>query len=153
MNKLKFEIIRLMVASVVVVGLEFAGAGLACAQAPAAGAPPVPIGHHEYSHACAQCHGRGGKGDGPDGAALSPKPTDLTVLAKNNGGKFPTQKILAVIRDTEPISAHGPHEAPVWGKEFSLRDNVSTGASVPEPSAQVAYRVKQLVEYLKSIQE
>jgi mono/diheme cytochrome c family protein len=27
---------------------------------------------------CATCHGQGGKGDGPAGAALNPKPRDLT---------------------------------------------------------------------------
>ena len=153
MNKLKCECVHLMVALIMMVGLESASPTRLYAQVPAAGAPPNPLGLYEYRHACSQCHGQGGKGDGPNGAALSPRPTDLTVLAKNNAGKFPTQKILAVIRDTDPISAHGPHEAPVWGKEFSLRDNVSSGASAPEPSAQVDYRVKQLVEYLKSIQE
>ena len=42
---------------------------------------------------CAACHGPEGKGNGPVGAALKTKPADLTMLAKNNGGKFPTQRI------------------------------------------------------------
>ena len=30
---------------------------------------------------CASCHGRAARGDGPAGAALNPKPADLTVMA------------------------------------------------------------------------
>ncbi len=34
-----------------------------------------------YETNCASCHGTTGKGDGPAGASLSPKPTDLTAMA------------------------------------------------------------------------
>ncbi len=44
-----------------------------------------------YHAHCAACHGSDGKGNGPAAAALKTKPADLTVLAKNNGGKFPTE--------------------------------------------------------------
>ncbi|TAK37034.1 MAG: cytochrome c [Chloroflexota bacterium] len=36
-----------------------------------------------FGTSCASCHGSAGKGDGPVGAALKPKPTDLTTSAKN----------------------------------------------------------------------
>ena len=39
-----------------------------------------------YTEKCATCHGDGGKGDGPGGAALNPKPEDLTVLAEDPDG-------------------------------------------------------------------
>ena len=111
-------------------------------------------GKLEYQRACARCHGDDGKGGGPTGDASAAKTQDLTLLAKHNGGVFPERKILRVIHNTEPIAAHGPREQPVWGKGFSLRLNVATGASnLPGSSAQIDYRVRQLTQYLKSIQE
>ncbi len=41
----------------------------------------VARGKQLYQANCASCHGAGGKGDGPAGAALNPKPVDLTVMA------------------------------------------------------------------------
>ncbi len=35
-------------------------------------------GKVSFEQICASCHGTSGKGDGPAGAALSPKPRDLT---------------------------------------------------------------------------
>lgn len=114
----------------------------------------VTPGKLEYKEACARCHGEDGRGRGPTATTSTEKTKDLTILAKNNGDVFPEEKILRVIHNTEPITAHGPHEAPVWGKRFSLRVNVTAGASnLPESSAQVDYRVRQLMQYLKSIQE
>lgn len=114
----------------------------------------VPPGKLEYKEACARCHGEDGRGRRPTAPTSTQETKDLTILAKNNGGVFPEQKLLRIIHNTEPIPAHGPHEAPVWGKQFSLRVNVTTGASnPPESSVQVDYRVKQLMQYLKSIQE
>lgn len=34
-----------------------------------------------YAANCASCHGAQGRGDGPAGAALKPKPTDLVAMA------------------------------------------------------------------------
>jgi mono/diheme cytochrome c family protein len=111
-------------------------------------------GKLEYQRACARCHGDDGKGPAATAATSTAKTKDLTLLARDNGGVFPERKILRVIHDTEPIAAHGPREEPVWGKRFSLRLNVATGASnLPGSSAQIDYRVKQLTQYLKSIQE
>lgn len=111
-------------------------------------------GKLEYQKACARCHGDDGKGRGSTAATSTAKTKDLTLLARDNGGVFPERKILRVIHNTEPIAAHGPREAPVWGKRFSLRLNVTAGGStLPGSSAQIDYRVKQLTHYLKSIQE
>src|ERR1035437_3577167 len=54
---------------------------------------------------CAACHGSDGKGGGPVAPALKAKVPDLTVLAKNNGGKFPTARVRQFISGDEvPIS-------------------------------------------------
>ena len=47
------------------------------------------VGKREYQANCANCHGVGGKGDGPIADLLTKKATDLTTLAKKNGGVFP----------------------------------------------------------------
>jgi len=65
--------------------VAFAGAALLIAAAPrfAGAAEPIPPAAIQeaqtiYATRCVTCHGPGGKGDGPAGAALSPKPRDLS---------------------------------------------------------------------------
>jgi len=41
----------------------------------------VAAGQTLYAANCASCHGESGQGDGPAGAALDPKPTNLTETA------------------------------------------------------------------------
>ena len=53
-----------------------------------------------YHAHCAACHGPEGKGNGPAAAALKTKPADLTILTKNNGGKFPTREFKNLSRAT-----------------------------------------------------
>ena len=52
---------------------------------------------------CAPCHGLDAKGHGPAAAALKARVADLTVLAKNNGGEFPSNRarrtVLGYIRE------------------------------------------------------
>jgi len=48
------------------------------APAPAATADAGDEGAKIYAEKCTVCHGPGGKGDGPGGAALNPKPRDHT---------------------------------------------------------------------------
>jgi mono/diheme cytochrome c family protein len=47
----------------------------------AASAASIARGSQIFQTHCASCHGAGGKGDGPAGAALNPKPVDLTSMA------------------------------------------------------------------------
>lgn len=44
------------------------------------------FGDYEYRSSCAACHGSDATGNGPVASQLTPKPPDLTVLSKNNGG-------------------------------------------------------------------
>jgi mono/diheme cytochrome c family protein len=94
---------------------------------------------------CAACHGPEGKGNGPVGASLKTKPADLTLLAKNNGGKFPTQRIQKFISGDDPsLSSHGSREMPVWGPIFHQVEEDQDFGNV---------RLQNLIKYLQTIQQ
>ena len=48
----------------------------------------VDVGKLEYGSNCASCHGITGKGDGVLKPWLTKSPSDITTLAKKNGGVF-----------------------------------------------------------------
>jgi mono/diheme cytochrome c family protein len=94
---------------------------------------------------CAPCHGSEGKGNGPAAAALKTKPADLTLLAKNNGEKFPTERIKKFISGDDPsLLSHGSREMPVWGPIFHQIEEDQDFGNV---------RLQNLVKYLMSIQQ
>ncbi len=97
-----------------------------------------------FSSYCASCHGKDAKGNGPAAAALKVPPTDLTLLTKNNGGKFPGMKVAAIIRGDAALPAHGSKEMPVWGKLFR---SLSQGHE-----AEVQQRVTNLTNYIETLQ-
>ena len=64
-------------------------------------------GADEYNRLCAACHGEDGRGDGPVAGVLKTPPTNLTLLAKNNGGHFPAMRALDFIDGRAGADAHG----------------------------------------------
>jgi mono/diheme cytochrome c family protein len=46
-----------------------------------------------YEATCASCHGIGGKGDGPSGQALQPKPADFATALKGKDDAYLTKVI------------------------------------------------------------
>ena len=92
---------------------------------------------------CAVCHGKDGKGAGPAADALKQHPTDLTQISKANKGKFPDTRIFAILKGEQPVTAHGNHDMPTWGKTFSdMSVNLNVGQG----------RMNALVTYLQEIQ-
>ena len=47
-----------------------------------------------YEATCASCHGVSGKGDGPSGQALQPKPADFTTTLKGKDEVYLTKVIM-----------------------------------------------------------
>jgi mono/diheme cytochrome c family protein len=86
-------------------------------------------GHDEFLRACASCHGVGGRGDGPVAAALRPPPPDLTSLAARAGGRFPRERVIAVLSGDVALSAHGSRRMPVWSARFAPSDFAATAAA------------------------
>lgn len=100
-------------------------------------------GKEMFKTYCASCHGENAKGDGPAASALKTMPADLTMLAKNNGGKFPADKAASILRG-QGVTAHGSKEMPVWGPVFW---QMSHGHE-----SEVQQRIANLTHYLESIQ-
>ena len=109
-----------------------------------AGRTSVSSGKEMYQAYCAACHGADGKGDGPASAALKSGPTDLTVLAKRNAGKFPELRVFGAINGDLPVTAHGSKDMPAWSAVFRQMD----GSDV----AGVKLRIRNLTKYIESLQ-
>ena len=101
-------------------------------------------GAEMYRTYCAVCHGMDLKGKGPASPALKVQATDLTALAKNNGGKFPELKVYNSIRGEVGVAAHGSKDMPVWGDVF--RD-LGRG-----DSAETNLRLRNLTKHIESLQ-
>jgi len=101
-------------------------------------------GPEMYTAYCAACHGNDGKGGGPAAEALKVPPPDLTVLARKNGGKYPSDHVTSAIQGDLHMPAHGSKEMPVWGNLFW---GMSQGHS-----SEVQLRVGNLNKYIKSLQ-
>src|SRR5215470_17204502 len=105
-------------------------------------AEDTDLGKMTYESNCAACHGQSGKGDGPVSVELRTKPTDLTLIAKRNGGVFPAEILYRIIDGRKTIRAHATYEMPVWGFVFIRSD--------PEDIAR--RRILAIIAYLKSLQ-
>ena len=99
---------------------------------------------------CAACHGEDAKGDGPVAADLKTKVPDLTVLAKNNGGQFPTDRVRKMISGDETLAAHGSREMPVFGPIFRKVEPYESLNQGQQDLATV--RLDNLIAYLQLIQ-
>jgi mono/diheme cytochrome c family protein len=105
--------------------------------------PSPTSGKEMYLAHCAACHGRDGKGDGPVAPALRKRPTDLTMLAKKNGGKFPGAVVEHELKSVYE-APHGSQEMPIWGTFFS---DLS-----PSGEAFGTLRITNIVSYIQSLQ-
>jgi mono/diheme cytochrome c family protein len=102
-------------------------------------------GKEMYTAYCAVCHGTEGKGNGPAATALKATPADLSLLSKENGGKYPALKVTSAIRGTGDVAAHGSRDMPVWGELFWTMSRGHEG--------EVQQRVSNLTHYIETLQE
>lgn len=92
---------------------------------------------------CAPCHSSDGKGNGPMASVLKTKVPDLTLLAKNNGGQFPSARVRSTILGDDVVKSHGSREMPIWGPIFHQIEADQDFGNV---------RLQNLIKYLESIQ-
>jgi mono/diheme cytochrome c family protein len=105
-------------------------------------------GQQMYANYCASCHGASGIGNGPAAPAMKSHPANLTNLSKKNGGVFPAEHILAVLKFGTETPSHGSVQMPVWGDLLRTLDGSS-----PNGSMMVNQRMINLTQYLKQIQQ
>lgn len=77
-----------------------------------------------YQQNCVSCHGPQLDGRGPAALALDPPPTNLTMIAKTNGGQFPYLHVQETIAGREyqyanPNKAHMPEWHSVMAETYS----------------------------------
>jgi mono/diheme cytochrome c family protein len=113
----------------------------------------VDIGKTEFEVHCAICHGTNAKGKGLDAYNLEVEPPNLTLLAKNNGGVFPVDRIIDVIDGRARIKSHGLREMPNWGKQYAVSGAEHFAGSPYDQEAFIRGRVLILVDYLRRIQQ
>jgi mono/diheme cytochrome c family protein len=97
-----------------------------------------------YKTYCATCHGVDATGNGPLARALRHAPTDLTELARHNGGLFPSARVHRIVEGRD-VESHGDRDMPVWGDAFAAtRDGRSAAAADA--------RIAAIIRYLEAIQ-
>ena len=131
------------------------GVMLISLSANALAADKLDIGKSEYDAACAVCHGITGKGDDGPLKSLFARPVpNLTVLAKNNKGVFPFDRVYQIIDGRQEVKAHGPREMPVWGRAFSAQSSIYFDNYPPQDTESAARsRILALTEYLYRLQD
>ncbi len=107
---------------------------------------PATSGKQMYVNYCAPCHGVDGRGQGPVAAALKRQPSDLALLSKNNGGRFPATHVMTVLQFGTANPSHGTADMPVWGPVLSGMDKTNV-----EPNVK-ALRISNLNRYLQTLQ-
>lgn len=137
-------------------------ASLTACFAAAAQADDLDIGKSEFQSSCASCHGADAKGKGPVSDQLKIPPPDLTMLAKNNNGVFPTEAVYETVNGSKTVRAHGPREMPIWGERFNPIVNLPHSVDPsywtmagPEQSPEVVVRKRILavIDYLTRVQQ
>lgn len=111
-------------------------------------------GKREFESYCATCHGLSGKGDGPlSRGYLSKAPSNLTELAKKNGGVLPVSRLYASIEGTTAVGPHGTRDMPVWGTRYRVRAAEHYVDVGYDAEAYVRVRVLALIDYVDRLQQ
>jgi hypothetical protein len=110
--------------------------------------PAQMSGMEMYQQLCSSCHGVSGHGDGPVSSLIKIGVPDLTRIAHQEGGEFPTEDVRRTIDGRWDRRAHGARDMPVWG--WQLYD--SSASNDAQERATVDAMIGRLVDYLRSIQ-
>lgn len=107
-------------------------------------------GKQDYMKFCAGCHGADGKGNGPDYHAIGgPKPPDLTLISRRNGGAFPLHRIEDIVDGRATIPSHNRLDMPIWGVDLLKPGETPNARS----NAEIKARIDGIVRYIQSIQQ
>ncbi len=113
-------------------------------------AQDMSYGEAEFMSSCASCHGIEARGDGPMQEVLRQRPADLTVLARENDGVFPYNRVFSTIDGRFQVPSHGDREMPIWGRHFIEEDTKTFGDKAGEIVTDE--RIHELTNYIKTLQ-
>jgi mono/diheme cytochrome c family protein len=109
----------------------------------------LAAGKAQFNKHCAPCHGTNAKGHGPEVAVIPGiKPSDLTLISRNNGGVFPYQEVADTIDGRKGVPSHKRFDMPFWGVNFQQEGKEFT----PESEAAAKARIDSVVNYIATIQ-
>ena len=106
--------------------------------------PSFGRGSGTYHRYCRSCHGAKALGDGTVAPYLKVAPTDLTRLAADNGGEFPTERVRLSIDGREEMPILHGRDMPFWGAVFQADEG--------QTEADAQRRLADLIAYLQEIQ-
>jgi mono/diheme cytochrome c family protein len=106
----------------------------------------VTSGAQMWKDYCAACHGASGNGNGPAAETLKSPPPDLSLMAKQNNGKFPAEHFAVVLKFGSGGHAHGTSDMPIWGPLFNSLEPHNT-------EGMTQLRIRNLTEYVESLQQ
>ncbi|WP_170608327.1 c-type cytochrome [Ruegeria arenilitoris] len=110
----------------------------------------VQEGNDLYRTYCWQCHGLEATGDGPMAEMLAIRTPDLTKLAAQNDGVFPTELVARQVDGRSMVLAHGG-EMPIFGAVFET--DQQTAITLPSGQKMMAgLPLASLLMYLETIQ-
>jgi mono/diheme cytochrome c family protein len=101
-------------------------------------------GQVTFGRYCVSCHGKAARGDGPLAADLRVPVPDLTTLSARNGGSFPYDHVVEIIKNGEKVKGHGSADMPAWGDAFKRTSGIGT------PNVDTA--IRNLARYVESLQ-
>ncbi|MCI5096011.1 MAG: c-type cytochrome [Rhodobacteraceae bacterium] len=109
----------------------------------------VKEGEALYRTHCATCHGIEATGHGPMAGVLVIKPTDLSALARDNGGNLPVERVVRRIDGRDPLVSHGS-PMPVYGHFFEGRQSATKTKSGQPILA--SKPIIDLIAYIETLQ-
>jgi mono/diheme cytochrome c family protein len=104
----------------------------------------IARGQTVYVRYCTACHGKEARGDGSLAKDLRIPVSDLTLLAANNGEKYPEERVTLVLAKGGTVRGHGSDDMPAWGPAFNR------SAGIGDRTVDEAFR--DLNHYLRSLQ-
>jgi len=110
------------------------------------------LGKREFDSHCAMCHGLDAKGAGVMSTYLTRQPSNLTTLAKANGGILPMERMYTTIEGARDVPAHGTREMPAWGLDYRVQAAQYYGDVPYDPAVVVRTRILSLIEYVDRLQ-
>lgn len=124
--------------------------------APVSAAENMTIGQQEFNSSCAACHGVEADGKGPMAGLMTVEVPDLTVLAKNNGGVFPMERVYSVIDGRAEVAAHGTRDMPIWGARYKQMASEESANELLDDrtfSLMARARILAIVDFLYGLQK